>query len=518
MRLRRRLVTLCCVVLAVLGGVFAATNAHAAPRNGGSVAPPLAREFRGVWVATVENIDWPSKRGLSTEQQKREMIAILDKCVELNLNAVIFQVRTQADALYASKLEPWSEYLTGHMGQPPEPYYDPLAFAVEEAHRRGLQLHVWFNPYRVRVPSAKGEASPEHVSVAHPEVVRSYGKYKWFDPGEPAAEEQFIAVLKDVITRYDVDGVHIDDYFYPYQETDAAGKIIPFPDDETYKRSGTKLKRDDWRRENVNHLIERMYKEVKKAKPYVLVGISPFGIWRPGNPPGIAGFDQYASLYADARKWEQEGWLDYLTPQLYWKVDSEKQSYPKLLAWWAEQNSKQRHLWPGNFTSKIGGRSRTAKSEKPDRAWTAEDIIRQIEVTRATPGATGNVHFSMKALMKNSGGIADKLKRGLYAEPALVPESRWLGKEVPAKPKVSAKRTDDGVAVQINAGRGEAPWQWVVQAKTSDGWISKVVPGRQSDPTISLPSGAKPERITVSGVSSLGREGEAAQVKAEKRD
>src|SRR4051794_612231 len=197
----------CCIAWGALACVTAlATSSRSAnaENNAASGPPPVSREFRGVWVATVENIDWPSRPGLSSEQQQREMIAILDKCVELNLNAVIFQVRTQADALYASKLEPWSEYLTGHMGQAPKPYYDPLKFAVDEAHKRGLQLHAWFNPYRVRVPSAKGDASSKHVSVAHPEVVRSYGKYKWFDPGDPAAEEQFIAVLKDVVTRYDV--------------------------------------------------------------------------------------------------------------------------------------------------------------------------------------------------------------------------------------------------------------------------------------------------------------------------
>ncbi|HVT28302.1 MAG TPA: family 10 glycosylhydrolase, partial [Lacipirellulaceae bacterium] len=244
--------------------------------------PPVAREFRGAWVATVGNIDWPSKPGLPADVQKRELIAIFDKCLELNLNGVIFQVRTQADALYDSKFEPWSEFLTGRMGEAPKPYYDPLKFAVEEAHRRGLQLHAWFNPYRVHTPVAKSEPAANHASVARPDIVRTYGQYKWFDPGDPASEDAFVAVLTDVVKRYDVDGVHIDDYFYPYQEKDKSGKTIPFPDDETYRRAvaaGVKLDRADWRRQNVNHLIERMYTEVKKLKPWVLVGISPFGIW-----------------------------------------------------------------------------------------------------------------------------------------------------------------------------------------------------------------------------------------------
>jgi uncharacterized lipoprotein YddW (UPF0748 family) len=395
---------------------------------------------------------------------------------------VIFQIRTQADALYDSKLEPWSEFLTGEMGKPPEPYYDPLKFAGEEAHRRGLQLHVWFNPYRVRVPGAKGDAAANHASVAHAGSVRQYGKYQWFDPGDPASEEIFIAVLMDVVKRYDIDGVHIDDYFYPYQEKGKDGKIIPFPDDESYQRAvaaGIKLERDDWRRQNVDHLIQRMYEEVKNTKPWVLVGISPFGIWRPGYPKGVVGMDQYATLYADAKKWQQEGWLDYLTPQIYWQVESKGQPYAKLLAWWAEQNVKQRHLWPGNFTSKIGVKPKKVennteqkgkeKKEKPAPPWTADDIIRQIQATRAIPGATGNVHFSMKALMRNSGGIADKLRKGPYSEPALVPESPWLGHVTPAKADVSAKRVDGGVGMEMKVPSGKEPWQWLVRVLTSNG-------------------------------------------------
>jgi uncharacterized lipoprotein YddW (UPF0748 family) len=479
--------------------------------------PPAQREFRGVWVATVENIDWPSKPGLTSEQQQREMIAILDKCLELNLNAVIFQIRTQADAFYPSKLEPWSEFLTGKMGQPPKPYYDPLEFAVNEAHKRGLQLHVWFNPYRVRVPSAKGKASKDHASIAHAKIVRDYGKYKWFDPGEPAAEKNFIAVLNDVVKRYDVDGVHIDDYFYPYQVKDDEGKTVPFPDDESYKRAvakGEKLDRDDWRRQNVDHLIHRMYDEVKKTKPWVQVGISPFGIWRPGNPPGIVGLDQYSALYADARKWQQEGWLDYFTPQLYWSVDSKGQSYPKLLAWWSEQNAKKRHLWPGNFTSKIRRKPREGSDEK---TWTADELIRQIEATRSTPGATGNVHFSMKAFLHDYDGINAKLKN-LYAEPALVPESDWLGKETPGKPVVTARNTDDGVAVEMSLKGGKPPWQWLVQAQTSGGWKAHIVAGDQKQHLLKLDKDAGPRAVIVTAISRLGREGRPTRAEIGKHD
>jgi uncharacterized lipoprotein YddW (UPF0748 family) len=506
-----------CVLTAITAS-SAANCAAIEGRTGDAGPPPVAREFRGVWVATVENIDWPSRPGLPTDKQKSELIAIFDKCVELNLNAVIFQIRTQADAFYPSKLEPWSEFISGRMGEAPKPFYDPLEFAVREAHRRGLQLHVWFNPYRVRVPGAKGPASPDHASVAHANIVRKYGKYLWFDPGEPAAEDYFIAVLNDVVKRYDIDGVHIDDYFYPYQVKDTEGKVVPFPDEESYARAkskGEKLGRDDWRRQNVDHLVRRMYEEVKKEKPWVLVGISPFGIWRPGNPPGIVGLDQYNTLYADARRWEQEGWLDYLTPQLYWQVESKGQSYPRLLGWWSEQNAKKRHLWPGNFTSKI---RRRPKDENAEKTWTAHEIVRQIEATRATPGATGNVHFSMKALLQNYDGINDKLKTGVYAEPALVPDSPWLGKETPGKPEVMARLADDGVEVTLSLPQGKNPWQWLLRAQTADGWKTMIVPGEEQRYTLKAADGAKPKTVIVSAVSRLGREGRPTRVEVGKGD
>jgi uncharacterized lipoprotein YddW (UPF0748 family) len=312
--------------------------------------PSPQREFRGVWVATVDNIDWPSRSGLPVEQQKAELLAILDRCSALNMNAVVFQVRPSCDALYSSKLEPWSEYLTGADGKAPVPFYDPLAFAVEEAHRRGLELHAWFNPYRARHFVAKSQPSPLHVSRSKPHLVRQYGRYLWLDPSMKEAQDHSIAVIRDVVRRYDIDGVHLDDYFYPYKEKDAEGKEISFPDDASYAKylaGGGRLESDDWRRENVNVFVKRLYDMVKSEKRWVKFGISPFGIWRPGYPPQIQGFDQYAQLYADARKWLVEGWVDYYTPQLYWRIEQKAQSYPVLLQWWVEQNIQKRNMWPG---------------------------------------------------------------------------------------------------------------------------------------------------------------------------
>jgi uncharacterized lipoprotein YddW (UPF0748 family) len=419
------------ILLAVglVGGHPAANLVAAEP------AAELPREFRGVWVATVANIDWPSKPGLEPSVQQRELIAILDRSVALNLNAIVFQIRPSCDALYPSKIEPWSEYLTGASGKAPEPAWDPLEFAVTEAHARGLELHVWFNPYRAWHPSAKSPIPDSHIVKRRPDLAPRYGKHHWMIPTEPEVQDHSMAVILDVVRRYDIDGVHLDDYFYPYAEKDSAGKEIPFPDDaswERYTRGGGKLARDDWRRDAVNRFVKRLHDETHAVKRHVKVGISPFGIWRPGHPPGIEGFDQYAGLYADARLWFREGQVDYFTPQLYWPIARTKQSYPKLLGWWAGENVKGRHLWPGNIPSRVGS----------SKEWPPEEIFRQIEATRATRGATGNVHFSMKALMKE-GALADELRKA-YPGPALIPASPWL-EEGPVGPlDASVRRRKNG--------------------------------------------------------------------------
>lgn len=367
-------------------------------------APP---EFRGVWVATVANIDWPSKPGLSAEEQKQELVAIFDKCQSLNLNAVILQVRPMCDALYESKLEPWSSFLTGTQGQ--SPGYDPLAFAVEEAHKRKLELHAWINPYRAWHPTAKSEPAENHLVKTHPEMAKKYGKHHWLNPTNSQVQQHTLAVCLDIVSRYDVDGIHMDDYFYPYPEQDAAKKEIPFPDDDTwdqYKAGGGNLSRDDWRREAVNGFVKTLYEEVHRVKPWVKVGISPFGIWRPSNPPSVAGFDQYGKLYADARLWLREGWVDYFTPQLYWAIEAPKQSYIDLQKWWANENPKGRHLWIGNGTYRHD----------------ASEIRNQILLSRGMAGVSGNVHFSMKSLTPEKSAMLKEL----YAEPAPIPATPWL--------------------------------------------------------------------------------------------
>ncbi|HEU4374542.1 MAG TPA: family 10 glycosylhydrolase, partial [Telluria sp.] len=312
----------------------------AVPGGSAFAPPPSPHEFRAAWVSTVANIDWPSKPTLNAAQQKAEAIAILDRAKSLNLNAVVLQVRPSADAIYPSKLEPWSEYLTGAQGMAPSPLYDPLKFWVAEAHARGLQLHAWFNPYRARQAGARSPLASSHIARTNPAAVKSYGKYLWMDPGEEAAAKQTLDVVLDVVRRYDIDGVHIDDYFYPYPTealdgNGAAKGEQDFPDQPSWQRyllSGGRLERAAWRRQNVNRLIEALYTGIHREKSWVLFGISPFGLGKPDRrPAGIVGFSQYDKLYADAETWLENGWLDYLSPQLYWPIAPAQQAYPVLL-------------------------------------------------------------------------------------------------------------------------------------------------------------------------------------------
>lgn len=471
-------------------------------RSADPMQPPSPRrEFRGVWVATVDNIDWPSRAGLPVEQQKAELIAILDRAAQLNLNAVVFQVRPGCDALYESRLEPWSEYLTGKMGQAPDPPYDPLALAVAEAHKRGLELHAWFNPYRARHFRQRSGVSANHVSQTRPDLVRKYGRYQWLDPGMQEVQDYSLEVIRDVVKRYDIDGVHIDDYFYPYKEKDADGKILPFPDDpswQKYQASGGKLDRDDWRRDNVNRFIKRLYETIKAEKKWVKFGISPFGIWRPGHPPQIQGFDQHQELYADARKWFREGWVDYYTPQLYWRIDQKAQSYPVLLKWWTEQNVTGKHLWPGNYAGRVADGSATQ--------WPVEELPNQIAATRAQPGATGNIHFSMKCLMRNQGGIVDALRNGPYAAPALVPASPWLDGRAPGKPRLALGTPENGNSPVVTWGPGddERPWLWVVRTRSGAEWQTRILPGHHR--SLTLEGSGSTLEVAVSVVDRCGNE------------
>jgi uncharacterized lipoprotein YddW (UPF0748 family) len=467
------------------------------------VPPPVRREFRGAWIATAGNIDWPSAPGLSTAQQKAELTAMLDRAAALHLNAVIFQVRPSGDAVYVSKLEPWSAFLTGRMGRAPDPMWDPLAFAVREAHARGLELHAWFNPFRARYPGDDGPAARSHVSRRDPGVVHRYGRYLWMDPGSAVARREAIRVILDVVRRYDIDGVHIDDTFYPYPVV-SGGKDVPFPDAATYRayraRGGT-LNRDDWRRHNVDLFVEQLYAAVKREKRWVAVGISPFGIWRPGNPPSVQGFDAYAELYTDSRRWLRNGWVDYLAPQLYWPIARPAQSYTELLAWWVSQNTKGRNIWPGNYAARVAG---TAGGSE---VWPASEIVNQIRATRDQPGASGDIFFSMSSLMSDPDSLDQRLLDGPYAQPALVPAFPWLGSpKPPPPPRVTLGTAIPGhtPTVRFRPSGTVRPRQWVVQTLAGGTWHTAILPGAARAYT--PPGDGNPSAVSVIAVDRVGIE------------
>lgn len=365
------------------------------------------REFRGVWVATVSNINFPSSQGLTVQAQEDELVALLDVMVAHNLNAIVFQVRPEGDAFYPSDIEPWSRFLMGSQGT--DPGFDPLAWLIEQAHPRGIEVHAWVNPYRAKVSLASSLA-PGHIALAEPGYAYEYGNFLWMDPGAEAVQERVIDVVLDVVDRYDVDGIHFDDYFYPYPNGE------PFPDGDTYdayQNGGGGLALDDWRRDNVHQLVEVLYESIVGTRDHVRFGISPFGIYRPGMPPGITGLDQYAEIFADPLVWMDEGWVDYLAPQLYWPTTQTAQAYEPLLEWWSSMTSEGRYIFAGNFLSQIG----------TSGAWTTEEILTQVELSRTYRdlGSMGNIFFHIEPFQSDALGVGTALYEGFYTAPALTP-------------------------------------------------------------------------------------------------
>lgn len=466
--------------------------------------PTVSREFRGAWVATVANINWPTKNNFDTESQKREAIQLLDFLKSNNFNAVIFQVRPSADALYDSPHEPWSYFLTGRIGKRPVPYYDPLAFWVEEAHKRGMELHVWLNPYRAH-HSAGGAVTGESMVHKTPElVVRLKNGMYWFDPANPKTQDHASRVVLDIVKRYDIDGVHFDDYFYPYASYNGGAD---FPDNASwnlYKKEGGSLARADWRRDNVNKFIERIYKEIKEEKHTVKFGLSPFGIWKPGYPAGVTGSSQYDELYADAKLWLNKGWIDYFTPQLYWPIDPAKQSFTALLRWWEAENTHGRHLWPGLNTVEV---------RTPNRP---QEIVRQIEASRKLlPNSAGVVHWSIAGLTK-SPAMVEAIKNGPYQEKALVPRTPWLAANPLLKPTLLlTKETSSIFAKWIHKQPAEV-FQWVVYAQYGNTWEYEIVDAIQTEKSFQLSkNGNKLNAIAVKAIDRLSNESEYVAEKVE---
>ncbi|MEP0871988.1 family 10 glycosylhydrolase [Trichocoleus desertorum AS-A10] len=432
------------------------------------------REFRGVWVTSVWNRDWPSASKLSVEQQKAEFVRLLDQFQALNINAVILQVRPEGDALYASQLEPWSSWLTGTQGKAPEPFYDPLEFAIAQCHQRNMEFHAWFNPYRARTDRQDKSLAAPHIAVTHPEAVLPYGDELWMDPGAKVVQDLSYNVILDVVRRYDVDGIHLDDYFYPYPIANQ-----PFPDEKTYQAyqaKGGTLSLGDWRRENVNQLIQRLATGIRATKRHVKFGISPFGIYRPGQPPKAQGLDAYDRLYADALKWMQQGWADYLAPQLYWRIDAPAQSYPMLLQWWTEQNSQRRHIYIGNHLSKLD-------SVK----WPVAEVEQQIAITRSMAAqlALGNIFFSAKPLLDSRLGITDTFKNVLYTKLALAPAMTWLSSDRPSLP-INLKLQNGTLTWSTTAN--STVRSWTLYQQSGETWtLQRILPADTK--TVTLTTG-----------------------------
>jgi uncharacterized lipoprotein YddW (UPF0748 family) len=396
------------------------------------------RELRAAWIATVMNIDWPSKKGLSVQQQQEEFVRLLDTLKNAGMNAVIVQVRPVADAFYPSSYEPWSEYLSGTQGDFSIPYYNPLAFMIQESRKRGLEFHAWFNPYRASMNHNLIYAD-NHPIRKHPEWFVEYGGKYYYDPGHPEAQEFVLQSIMETVKHYDLDGVHFDDYFYPYRIAN-----LEFPDSCSYEAYGKQYfeGRDDWRRNNVDFFVEELSRRIRLEKPHVKFGISPFGVWRNIDRDSTgshtqAGQTNYDDLYADVIRWLREGWIDYITPQLYWHIGFKVADYTVLLDWWSK-NTFGKHLYIGQGIYRLGGKG----WEDPD------ELINQVALNRTYANVHGSMYFSAKFFMRPDNGVR-AMMREIYPHKALVPVMEWLSAHTPSPPHIEAIKGSPANGVQL---------------------------------------------------------------------
>lgn len=377
------------------------------------------REFRATWISTVYNLDWPSKKGLSKEKQQEEFIVLLDELKSTGLNAVIVQIKPAADSFYPSEYSPWSEYLTGIQGK--DPGYDPLDFMIKATHQRDMEFHAWFNPYRVSVKDDISELTADHPAIKNPSWVVSYGGKLYYNPGILEVRKFVVNSIMEVVKNYDIDGVHLDDYFYPYPVKD-----LDFPDEDLYRASKKNSieTKEEWRRNNINEFIEDLYTSIKSEKRHVKFGISPFAVWRNQDTDSLgsqtkASVTSYDSLYADTKLWVEKGWLDYIAPQIYWYFGYSPAPYEVVLKWWTDLiQDKDIHLYVGHATYKV---------QSGDDPWgNPYEILNQINYNRNTQNVKGSIFFRTKSLVDNPLNLKENLKTTLYKEPALVPEMPWL--------------------------------------------------------------------------------------------
>jgi len=401
------------------------------------------REFRGAWIQCVNG----QFQGLSTQKMQETLTYQLNELQQDGVNAIIFQVRPECDALYASNLEPWSRFLTGQQGKAPSPYWDPLQWMIEQCHKRGMELHAWINPYRAKTKGTTS-LSVNHVAVKHPERCFDYDGLKILNPGIAENRNFICEVARDIVTRYDVDGIHMDDYFYPYP---VAG--VPIPDDEQYRQNSNGiLDRGDWRRHNVNLFIKQFYETVHKAKPWVKVGISPFGIYRNKKSAEIGsqtnGLQNYDDLYADILLWINNGWLDYCVPQIYWEIGNKAADYETLIRWWSKY-AAGRPLYIGEDIE------RTVKAVDIHNPGQHQQAAKQ-HLHQQLPAVKGTVLWYAKAAVDNPGNYATMLRQHFWRYPALQPEMPFIDKKSPGKPrKLKPVWMPDGYVLFWTAPKGK---------------------------------------------------------------
>lgn len=403
------------------GSAAATTNSSTiSPRGHGcpTQATTPKRDLRAIWIASVANIDWPSKPGLPASEQRAELVSYLDLAQKQRHNAVVLQVRPTADACWPSDVEPWSHWLTGTQGE--DPGWDPLGFAVEEAHQRGLELHAWFNPFRVAQDTDRDALSPEHPGRKNPDWVLEYGGKLYYNPGLPEVRQLSVRAILDGVRKYDVDAVHFDDYFYPYP---VEGE--EFDDADEYAKYGNGLSLDDWRRQNINSFMEDLRRGIRRTRPTTQFGVSPFAIWRnkstdPEGSDTEAGAQTYDDLYADTRKWVREETIDYIAPQIYWSRTFDVANYEKIARWWADQVKGTRvHLYVGQANYKVG--------DNADTAWDdPNELSSHLEFNSQLPQIQGNMYFSAKVVRANPLDSTGIINRTWYTRPALTPASPWL--------------------------------------------------------------------------------------------
>ncbi len=473
--------------------------------------PQPKREFRGVWITTVANIDWPKNDQDDVEKQKKDFIAILDFYQNLNFNAVIVQIRDAGDAFYPTKLAPWSRFLTGNEGEAPEPYYDPLEWMITEAHKRGMEFHAWLNPYRATMNENTEILAENHDYNLHPDWMIKYGTKYYYNPGLPEVRQHLLAIMDEVVTNYNVDAIHFDDYFYPYKLKDEI-----FDDSLAYTTYALPQQSlADWRRSNVDSLVQDIHKTIKERKPWVQFGISPFGVWKnkstdPRGSDTQAGQTNYDDLYADPLMWMQMGWIDYLVPQIYWSMDYPAASYRKIVDWWA-QNKTLANVYIGNGAYKVRNNA--------DKAWEKKkELPNQILLARKNPAIEGNVFFSAKSLMQNNPDVLQYLKEEYYSLPALPPISPLVNKTLEPWPTLRGIQEETGfLKFDLNRPEGDTSKYVLVYAahnrkklksKKLDRWVDKIDLENKKSFTLGKMLLAGKKHIAITFLDQNGRESE----------